>query len=72
MTVNRSVGGDRAGFVDYLVELLDDDTGITWLCDLGQHDECDGYACVCCGHGHPGVPSSGRGDDGAGGGDGRP
>lgn len=31
---------------------LEDDGPITWLCDLGDHDGCDGYACGCCARGH--------------------
>ena len=25
---------------------------IEWLCDTGDHDACDGYACECCARGH--------------------
>lgn len=35
-----------------LAALEDDDDPITWLCDLGDHDGCDGYACECCARGH--------------------
>lgn len=26
------------------------DLNIVWLCDLGRHDTCEGYACVCVCH----------------------
>lgn len=28
----------------------DQDTGIVWLCGLGQHHDCEGYACPCACH----------------------
>ena len=31
----------------------------TWLCDLGDHDRCNGYACECCACGHLELRTSG-------------